>query len=53
MKGHPNILHSDHFEPGKIFTGLSRVVPTVQVPLNTWGKADYYMVDPKDNERMV
>lgn len=53
MKGHPNILHSDHFEPGNIFAGLRQVVPTVQVPLNTWGKADYYMVDPKDNERMV
>ena len=53
MKGHPNILHSDHFEPGNIYTGLGQVVPTVQVPLNAWGKADYYMVDPKDNERMV
>ncbi len=53
MKGHPGILHADHFDPNDIYTGLTQVVPTVRVPLNTWGKADYYMVDSKNNERMV
>ena len=53
MKGHPGLLYSDHYDPDEIYKGLSPVVPTARVPLNSWGKADYYMVDPKGNERMV
>ncbi len=53
MKGHPGILNIDHFEPDPMQRALSPAVPTIVVPLNTMGKADYYMVDPQDNERMI
>tara|TARA_Y100000310_G_scaffold328215_1_gene395980 strand:+ start:5569 stop:6291 length:723 start_codon:yes stop_codon:yes gene_type:complete len=53
MKGHPGILYMDHYEPSLITQALAQAVPATAVPLNTWGKADYYMVDPAGNERMI
>lgn len=53
MKGYTGILHIDHYEPYQISDGLKPDMPTTVVPLNDWGKADYYMVDPEGNERMV
>ena len=54
MKGHNGILYTDHYEPDSIINGLGQAIPaTAKVPLNTWGKADYYMVDPSGNERMI
>lgn len=54
MKGHPGILYIDHYEPDALTSSLVTAIPnTTQVPLNTWGKADYYMVDPAGNERMI
>jgi hypothetical protein len=54
MKGHPGVLMIDHFEPDVIIHGLVPAVPTAVLPLNSgWNKADYYMVDPQGNERMV
>ncbi len=54
MKGQPGVLMIDHFEPDAIVNGLIPTVPTAVLPLNSgWSKADYYMVDPAGNERMV
>lgn len=54
MKGHSDILYIDHYEPDAIAAGLCQSTSTtVRVPLNTWGKADYYMVDLLENERMI
>ena len=54
MKGLPGLLYIDHFEPDQVSALLARSgkVPAIQVPLNTWGKADYYLVDSAGNERM-
>ena len=53
MKGHPGLLYMDHFEPTQIRDRLNEVTPVAWVPLNTWEKADYYLVDLQGNERMV
>jgi len=50
MKG---VLYIDHFEPIHIIESIRTVVEVVAVvPLNTWGKADYYWIDMQGNERM-
>lgn len=53
MKGHIGILYIDSAEPTPIIAGLKPIMPTVVAPINTWGKADYYWVDPQENERMI
>ena len=53
MKGLPGILYIDSFEPDAIAGGLKPIMPSTVVPVNTWGKADYYWVDIAGNERMI
>lgn len=53
MKGIPGILYIDSFEPKNIASGLKPIVDSVVAPINNWGKADYYWVDPAGNERMI
>jgi len=53
MKGHPGILYIDSYEPLTISSAIEPVVLTAVAPVNIWNKADYYMVDPLGNERMV
>ncbi len=53
MKGHPGVLYIDSNEPEHIATALKPAQTVAYVEINTWGKADYYMVDPLENERMV
>jgi len=53
MKGIPELLYIDSNEPINIVRGLYPTVQSAVTPTNVWGKADYYWVDPRGNERMI
>lgn len=54
MNAQPGILYIDTFEPSRIVAGAEPVVPTQVTSLNLeWDKADYYLIDPLGNQRMI
>lgn len=48
----PKILYSDTHEPINIVYGLKTTIPSVQLPLNENGKADFYWLDLLIKQRM-
>ena len=54
MNASPGILYIDTFEPSRIVAGAEPVVPTQVTSLNLeYDKADYYLIDPLANVRMI